>query len=142
MIETTLAESAHAKKQESLLALFKKLGHFLGSTRKTQLTILLLLMFVSSFAEMLSIGAVLPFLGVLTSPEAAFKSKYLQPLIQFFDISTTHELLALLCLVFAGAILLANLPAQVLTLPGLLSDSWMMTGIRRSLAAKRPGKLA
>lgn len=109
MIETTLAKNAHAKKQESLLVLFKKLGHFLGSTRKAQLTILLLLMFVSSFAEMLSIGAVLPFLGVLTAPEAAFKSKYLQPLIQFFDISTTHELLALLCLVFAGAILLANL---------------------------------
>ena len=95
--------------QDSTFSLFLQLGPFLGRERKKQLAVLLLLMLLSSFAEVLSIGALLPFLGILTSPATVFQSKYLQPLIQLMGITTAHQLLIFLCLVFAGAIVFANL---------------------------------
>ncbi len=46
-------------------------GHLLPR-RKKQLAVLSLLIMVTSFAEVFAIGAVLPFLGVLTAPEKIF----------------------------------------------------------------------
>src|SRR3546814_20293970 len=44
----------------------------LASRRKHQLGVLLILMIIASFAEVLSLGAVLPFLGILTTQEKVF----------------------------------------------------------------------
>jgi ATP-binding cassette subfamily B protein len=43
---------------------------------------------VASLAEVFSIGAVLPFLGVLTAPEKVFAHPYAQPLIAYLCITT------------------------------------------------------
>jgi ATP-binding cassette subfamily B protein len=50
-------------------------------------------MIISSFAELISIGAILPFLGVLTSPEKLFNHKLAKEFINIFNISTATELL-------------------------------------------------
>jgi ABC-type bacteriocin/lantibiotic exporter with double-glycine peptidase domain len=58
------------------------------------------LMIITSFAEVASIGAVLPFLGVLTSPEKIFTHEFLQPFIQLLQIQSAPELLLPLTLIF------------------------------------------
>jgi len=49
-------------------------------------------MVLTSFVEMLSIGAILPFLGVITAPDYVFKHELARPLIALLDIKTPSEL--------------------------------------------------
>lgn len=65
-------------------------------------------MIMASFAEILSIGAVLPFLGVLTAPEQIFDNPALQPLIKALGFRTPEQLLLPVTLMFAGAVLVAG----------------------------------
>ena len=65
-------------------------------------------MLCASFAEMLSIGAILPFLGVLTAPEVVFEYSILQPLIEFLELTEPEQLLVPLTALFCSAVLLAG----------------------------------
>ena len=49
-----------------------RLWHHLGRRRRRQFTLLMALVLLSAFAEVVSIGAVLPFLTVLAAPQVAF----------------------------------------------------------------------
>ena len=51
-------------------------------------------MILTSFAEVVSIGAVLPFLGVLMAPEMVFSNKYLQPFFELLHITDPQRLIA------------------------------------------------
>lgn len=81
----------------------------LTSRRRRQLSFLLLLMIVVSFFEVISIGAVIPFLGVLTSPERVFEYPLIQPLLQTFDIREPGQLLLPFTIVFGASALIAAL---------------------------------
>ena len=70
--------------------------------------LLLLLMFGSSFAEILSIGAVLPFLAVLTAPERIFQFPAAQPLIRAVGMTSASQLLLPLTITFGIAALLSG----------------------------------
>ena len=83
-------------------------GHLLPR-RKKQLAVLVVLMIIASFAEVLSIGAVLPFLGVLTSPEKIFAHELAQPLIQLLQIQSAQDLLLPFTLMFIAAAIFAGL---------------------------------
>jgi ATP-binding cassette, subfamily B, bacterial PglK len=65
-------------------------------------------MLLSSFAEVLSIGAVLPFLGMLTAPERIFHLPIVQPVIQVFEITEPAQLLLPFTVVFGAASLIAG----------------------------------
>lgn len=80
----------------------------LAKRRKRQLAMLLVLMILASFAEVLSLGAVLPFLGALTTPDIIFNYPDIQPAIRFFGIQTSQELLLPLTILFVFAALLAG----------------------------------
>ncbi|MBN8473922.1 MAG: ABC transporter ATP-binding protein [Sulfuritalea sp.] len=88
--------------------LLKKLWHHIGSRRRAQFGWLLLLMILASFAEVLSIGAVLPFLGVLTAPDKVFSHPVAQPLVQALGFTQPAELLMPLTAVFCLAALTAG----------------------------------
>jgi ATP-binding cassette subfamily B protein len=66
-------------------------------------------MIVTAFAEVLSIGAVLPFLGILTSPDVVFAQPFLAPLIQALGIETPAQLLLPLTILFALAAIISGL---------------------------------
>ncbi len=68
-----------------------------------------MLIIVASFAEAVSIGAILPFLGVLTSPEKIFAHQLAQPFIQLLHIKSAQDLLPPLTLVFVTAVVFAGL---------------------------------
>ncbi len=76
--------------------------------RKHQLAVLLVLMILASFAEVLSLGAVLPFLGVLTQPEIVFAHSAIQPLLSWMNITSPQSLLLPITLGFIIAALLAG----------------------------------
>ena len=70
--------------------------------------LLLLLMLGSSFAEILSIGAVLPFLAVLTAPERIFQFPAAQPFIRAVGMTSASQLLLPLTITFGIAALLSG----------------------------------
>ena len=75
----------------SITTLLKRLWHHISSRRRSQFAILLLLMVAASFAEILSIGAVLPFLAVLTAPEKIINHPTTQSLIHKFGYTTPNS---------------------------------------------------
>jgi ATP-binding cassette subfamily B protein len=77
--------------------------------RRGQTGLLFGLMIVTAFAEVLSIGAVLPFLGILTSPDVVFAQPFLAPLIQALGIQTPAQLLFPLTILFALAAITSGL---------------------------------
>lgn len=92
----------------TILQLTRGFWAHLTARRKRQLGILLILMVLTSFAEVLSLGAVLPFLGVLTQPERVFGYPVIQPVLGWLQIKTPQELLLPITLAFIMAALLAG----------------------------------
>ncbi len=76
--------------------------------RKWQLVVLSLLMIVASFAEVCAIGAVLPFLAVLTAPEKIFAHHLAQSLIRLLEIQSAQDLLLPFTLIFIFAAVLSG----------------------------------
>ena len=70
--------------------------------------LLLVLMVGASFAEILSIGAVLPFLAVLTAPERIFQLSAAQPFIKALGMKNPSQLLLPLTIIFGLAALLSG----------------------------------
>jgi ABC-type multidrug transport system fused ATPase/permease subunit len=93
---------------QSIISLLKRLWLHFSPRRRIQFSFLLILMIITSFAEVLSIGAVLPFLGVLTSPERVFTSSVAQPLIHFIGIVAPADLLLPLTIAFGVAAVFAG----------------------------------
>jgi len=50
-------------------------------------------MVIASFAEVVSIGAVMPFLAVLMAPEQVFESQLAQPVIEMLQFTDPSQLL-------------------------------------------------
>ena len=95
-------------------------GH-LSNRRRKQFWLILILMLLASFAEIISIGAVLPFLGVLTAPEHIFHHPLTQNLIQAFEqifgissLTEPSQLILPLTIIFILAALLAGVTRLLL----------------------------
>jgi len=84
-------------------------------------------MVIASFAEVVSIGTVLPFLGALTSPEKVFAHQLAQPFIQLLHIQSAHELLLPFTLMFIAAAIFAGL-ARIALL-------WVQTRLSMAIGA-------
>lgn len=82
-------------------------GH-LGRRRRRQLQILAVLMLASSLTEMLSLGAVVPFLAVLAEPERLWRTGKAQWISQLMGWQQPSDLVVPLCLAFVGTALLAG----------------------------------
>ena len=96
-------------KQETFFQSIASLWSHLRRPRKTQFVVLLMLMLLSSIAEMISIGAVVPFLGALINPEQVYNHHLAQPLLVFLDVGHTKDLLFLLTFFFCAAVVAAGL---------------------------------
>jgi ABC-type multidrug transport system fused ATPase/permease subunit len=75
----------------------------LSSRRRKQLCWLLVVMMVASFAEVISIGLVLPFLGAMTSPETLFDNSLARPIISALKLDRPEDLLLPLTVLFITA---------------------------------------
>jgi len=88
--------------------LLVRLWFHISPRRRFQEGILLFLMILASFAEIVSIGAVLPFLGVLTAPNSVFEHPAAQPFIEILGLTSAEQLLLPLTIAFSIAALLAG----------------------------------
>ncbi len=89
-----------------LSALLRRLWDAIPSRRRGQFGLVLGLMVLASFAEVISLGAVLPFLGVLTSPETVFHHPAAQGLVAVTGAQTPRDLLLPITILFACAAVL------------------------------------
>jgi len=85
-----------------------RLWHHLNRRRRRQFGILLGLMLVSAFMEVVSLGAVLPFLGILTAPEVVFKYPVVASLAQAWHIESADQMILPLTVAFVTAALAAG----------------------------------
>jgi ATP-binding cassette subfamily B protein len=95
-------------KTSSIPELLKRLWHHITPRRRGQFGLLLILMVCASFAEILSIGAVLPFLAVLTAPERIFQLPAAQPFIRAIGMTSASQLLFPLTITFGIAALISG----------------------------------
>ncbi len=65
-------------------------------------------MLVSAFAEVVSLGAVLPFLGILTAPDLVFKQPVVANMAQAWGITSADQLVLPLTVAFAVAAMIAG----------------------------------
>jgi ATP-binding cassette subfamily B protein len=72
-------------------------------------------MVLTAFAEVVTLGAVLPFLGILTAPEEVWGNSFIQRFAEIFGITSADDLVLPLTIVFASAAVIAG-AARVLLL--------------------------
>ena len=94
--------------------MLKKLWYHLSKRRQKQFALMQVFIVIASFFEMVSLGAVIPFLTVLSEPELVFQYKYLQPFIEFFEISEASQLALPLTTTFITLIVLSAIVRVIL----------------------------
>jgi ATP-binding cassette, subfamily B, bacterial PglK len=65
-------------------------------------------MVASAFSEVISLGAVLPFIGILTAPEKVFNNAFIKSICESFGVTSASELVLPLTIIFVCAALLAG----------------------------------
>lgn len=93
---------------QELPKLLRRLWLHLSRRRQRQFVALLGLMLVSAFTEVVSLGAVLPFLAVLTAPERVFAYPLVANTAQAWGITSADGLVLPLTIAFAVAALVAG----------------------------------
>jgi len=99
---------------KKLSSLLNRLWFHLSSRRKYQFSFLLLLMLFSALTEVVSMGAVLPFLGVLTAPDKVFEYEIVAEITQAVGIASAQDLILPLTLMFVIAAVVAGLTRTLL----------------------------
>jgi ATP-binding cassette, subfamily B, bacterial PglK len=93
------------------VSLIKMLGLLYGSLpkeRHRQFKALVVLIFISSFAEVISLGAVLPFMAVITQPDEVLRYSIVALFAESFGINSGKELIIPLSIVFGLAAILSG----------------------------------
>lgn len=106
MPNQSLQQTNHPKLP--LVDLLRRLWCHLSRQRQRQFGLLLGLMLVSAFAEVISLGAVLPFLGALTAPERVFSHPIVASMARSWGITSAADMLLPLTVGFATAALFAG----------------------------------
>jgi len=92
----------------SLQRLLVRLWRHLARRHQYQFGLLLVLMTVSALAEVVSLGAVLPFLGILINPEAVLAHPWVSNVAQRWNITVAEQLILPITIGFISLILIAG----------------------------------
>lgn len=116
------------EKPSSLCSLLCRLWAKIGRVRRLQFSGVFVLMILASFAEMLSLAAVLPFLGVLTAPEKLFSYPWIQfALVNPLGLREPDDLLLPITILFALAAFLSGVMRFLLL--------WIQTKLSHAIGA-------
>ena len=91
-----------------IFSLLKKLNFHITRKHYHKLLFLLILMFFSAASEVISIGAIMPFLAVIVSPETLFTYVALKPFLEYFSITSAEDLVLPTVITFAFAAITAG----------------------------------
>lgn len=81
---------------------------YLSRQHKKQFLLIFILMIISSLAEIISVGAIFPFLGVLTAPEHIYSHSLMQPVIKILGITSSEQLFLPLVISFVISVVVAG----------------------------------
>lgn len=87
----------------SIRNLIFRLWPHINLRRRKQFALLLFLTIFASFAELISLGSVVPFLSALSNPENILKSQSFQSIATFFGIKSANQLVFWLTISFCAA---------------------------------------
>ena len=90
--------------KEILLGIFKHIS----SRRRYHFFLLLLLTLVGALAEIVSLGSIVPFLGILTQPDVLFNSDRMQWFVNLFELKQPFDLVLPLTLIFIVSALISG----------------------------------
>jgi len=111
----------------ALPKLLRRLWQHISPRRRVQFGLLFLLMILTSFAEVISIGAVLPFLGALTAPDQIFSHPIAQPLIHVLNLTEPKQLLLPITIAFGIGALFSGVMRLILL--------WAQTRLSHAIGA-------
>ena len=95
--------------QNTIINSLSRLTALISFRRKIQFVVLFILIIGASIAEVISFGALIPFLTVLTSPEKLFNNTLIKPILPILNINNGTELLLPITILFCIAILISGL---------------------------------
>lgn len=94
-------------KQLNIISMLKDLYHHFTIHRKFQLFYLILLMIVTTFTEVVTIGAVLPFIAILTNPDKLLLHPYLKEFKVYFSIQNVNDLILSITVLFVLIVIIS-----------------------------------
>ena len=100
--------------KSNLIKLIKRLWNHLSDQRKKQFSLLLLMMLLAAVLEVISLGAVLPFIGALTAPETILKYKIIGEILSSLQLEGTKEISLFLTLVFVTTAIVSGISRLIL----------------------------
>lgn len=100
--------SPSSSPSNSLVHDLGRLYRHLNHRHRLQFGMLIVLMVVSSLAQMLSVAAIFPFLSALGNAQGLLQDPRFQPLFRLLQINTTQRLVLILAIGFIAILLIAN----------------------------------
>ena len=100
--------------ERGLVNLLRRLWDHLSPRRRRQIMLLMVLILFAAFAEVVSLGSVLPFIGILISPDKAFKVPIVAKFARALGVTSPHNLLVPLTIGFVVAAVIAGAIRQLL----------------------------
>ena len=97
------------RKDDTFFSLLKRLINKLPKKRKIQFIFLLLIMLLNTFAEVVSIGLVIPFIGFITQSEKLWNNPLVKQFATTFGFEEPSQLLLLTTLLFSLTCIFAAL---------------------------------
>jgi ATP-binding cassette, subfamily B, bacterial PglK len=110
-----------------MLQLLRRLWVHTRPKRRRQFGLLFLIMVITSFAEVVSIGAVLPFLSALTAPDILFAHPITQPFAHFLNLTEPKQLILPATIAFAIGAVFSGVMRLILL--------WLQTRLSYALGA-------
>lgn len=101
-------KKTNKRQDRSLFQDIRLLLSYISRRRQRQLWLLLVLMIVASFSEMISLGAIVPFLGALSNPGEILADSRWQPILVPLGIESPQGLVAWLAFAFIVSAIAAN----------------------------------
>lgn len=102
------------QKSELLTKTIRIFWQHIPQYRKKHFILVLLLSFIVSLVEIISIGSALPFISALTEPEKVYNHELLHPLFVRFGFNSSSEILLPITIIFVVAILTATIMRLIL----------------------------
>jgi ATP-binding cassette subfamily B protein len=96
------------KQNQSLSGSISSLWGHIRPQRQRQFTLLLLLMIIASFAEVISIGSVIPFLAALTNPDKIFSNHLIHSIANILGLESPAQIVIPLTAAFCVFALLSG----------------------------------
>ena len=93
-------------KSNSVFYSILNLWSFISKKRKKHFYLLLVLMLASAFAEILSLGSIIPFIAMLTSPDRLLEIQFIKSASLYFGINDKYLLITFTC-IFCFAVIIA-----------------------------------